>query len=71
MARSHDTLIQYRDLVLPLFCRLGFIINLAKSDMVPTQDFVFFGLWLNTLSMSVSLTLEKIDKLRLRAACIL
>ena len=40
---SHSKLLQARDYVLKVITWLGFIPNLEKSDLIPTQDFVFIG----------------------------
>lgn len=48
MAHSRQTLIHHRKLVLSLLRRLGFLINLKKSDLHPAQEFTFLGLHWDT-----------------------
>ena len=50
-----------------LFQCLGLTINLKKSQLEPTQEIVFLGLHLPTLSMQVSLPTEKINKIKQEA----
>lgn len=68
MACSRKMLIWHRYLVLSLFCRLGLQVNLAKSDLSPAQDFIFLGLCWNTVPVSISLTPDKVTKLRASVA---
>ena len=41
--RCRDTLLQQRDLLIHTTQRCGFLINQKKSELTPTQDFVFIG----------------------------
>ena len=50
---------------------LGFHINMEKSELVPTQTIEFLGFILNTINMTVSLTGEKIQKIKSLASEIL
>lgn len=47
-----------------LFEQLGFKINKEKSVVVPTHEIVFLGFVLNSKSMTISLTPEKIKKFK-------
>ena len=47
-----------------LFIRLGFLINLDKSVLTPTQNIEFLGFRINSTEMSVTLTKHKKDKIR-------
>lgn len=41
---------------------LGFFINWEKSVLIPTQILVFLGFIINSITMTVSLTSQKVDK---------
>ncbi len=47
-----------------LFISLGFITNLAKSVMIPTQCIEFLGLILDSIRMIVMLTAKKTEKVK-------
>lgn len=46
-----------------LFTRLGFVVHPEKSVIMPTQELKFLGFVLNSRTMSVSLTQERISSL--------
>lgn len=46
-----------------LLLRVGFVINYEKSVLIPTQELVFLGFILNSVSMTISLTPEKVQTL--------
>ena len=46
-----------------LLQKLGFTIHPDKSILIPTQIIVFLGFVINSLDMTISLTLEKIGKI--------
>lgn len=71
MPHSHKALIEHWDLVLSLFCHLGLQVHLAKSNLSPTQDFVFLSLHWNTVFVSMSLTPEKVTKPYMYVVCII
>jgi len=50
--------------------RLGFIIHPEKSVKVPTQELVFLGFILNSVSMTIKLTSKKIEKIKGKIDCI-
>ena len=43
---------------------LGFRVNLSKSDLVPSQQITHLGFEFNTIDMTVSLPMDKVDKIR-------
>lgn len=63
MACSRALALQHRDFVMSLLGDLGFLNNLAKSDLAPSRSFCFLGLNWDTPAPSVSLTDEKIATL--------
>lgn len=67
MARSRQEAIRHRDFVLLLLKRLGFLINMQKSNLALSRSFVFLGLHWNTEVGSISLTDDKVSKLHKRA----
>ena len=52
------------DETIRLFIRLGFYVHPVKSDIVPTQSLTFLGFILNSLSMTITLTQEKRNRLK-------
>ena len=50
--------------LLDLLTRLGFLINWPKSVLVPTQSIEFLGQKLNSVTMMISLPLNKVSSLR-------
>jgi len=61
---SREETIQARDTEIFLLQHLGFFINLKKSAMTPTQEIVFLGLKVNSVTMILSLTAEKLRKVK-------
>ena len=50
-----------------LLVSLGFLINHRKSELIPTQHFTYLGLAWNTVDLTVSLTEERVLKIRKKA----
>lgn len=71
LACSRATAIVHQDFVMSLLSKLGFIINLQKSDLAPTCKYRFLGLnWDSTFPM-VSLTDIRVSTLRSSTHCLL
>ena len=68
---NKETLLSQLNLIKDLFQCLGLTINLKKSQLQPTQEIVFLGLHLSTLSMQVPLPTEKINKIRQEAKALI
>ena len=49
--------------LLHLASRLGFMPNLAKSELVPSQSFAFLGMHFDTVAWSVRPVSSRLDKL--------
>jgi len=47
-----------------LLRKLGFTIHTEKSVLMPTQEIIFLGFVLNSVRMTITLTLEKKEKIR-------
>ena len=47
-----------------MFLKLGFVIHLAKSGLIPTQELKFLGFLLNNISMSIRLPPRKVTYVR-------
>lgn len=60
MPHSKHLLTEHRDFVPSLLCYLGFLVNLAKSDLAPSQSYTFLGLQWDTPMGMVSLMDEKV-----------
>ena len=65
MASSVESLLTARDTVIYLLQHLGFVINLKKSVLVPTQKIEFLGLIIDSVVMTLSLTDQKLEKIML------
>ena len=52
------------DTVIFLFQHLGFVINWKKSVLIPVQHIEFLGLKTNSVDLEISLTEEKIQKIK-------
>lgn len=63
MAHTKELALRHWDLVLKLLAHLGCLVNLQKSDLIPTGYFQFLGLQLNTLRGELALTQEETDRL--------
>ena len=53
-----------RDTVIFLLQHLGFVINWKKSVLTPVQEIEFLGLKINSVNLEISLTEEKIQKVK-------
>ena len=62
LAQSRERLIQYRSLILDLFENLGFLINYPKSVLTPTQEIIFLGFWVSTVTLHLLLLKEKVTQ---------
>lgn len=67
MACSCTEALTQRDFVLALLSRLGFLVNLQKSDLAPFQRLTFLGLHWDMQSGKTALTDKKVLKFQ-RAA---
>ena len=64
MSQTIEDLEMARDTSIFLFQQLGFVINLNKSVLTPTQLVEFLGLMIDSVAMSLSLPEEKVVNLR-------
>lgn len=62
-AESRPLLLEHVQSALRLFTQAGFIVNLKKSSLNPTQDLVFLGARLQTRLGRISLPLEKAERI--------
>ena len=62
MGRTEEVLMS-RDILVFLLQHLGFVINLKKSILKPSQQIEFLGLEIDTHIMTLALTEEKIEKI--------
>ena len=60
---SRDTVILTRDASIRLHLQLGFVINLAKSSLIPSQVMTHLSAWIDTLNGLVKLSLHKVQKI--------
>jgi len=61
---SWEEVIQSRDTVIFLLQHLGFVMNQKKCVLKPSQEMVFLGLEVNSVTMTLSLTPEKLLKIK-------
>ena len=64
MSQTIEDLEMARDTLIFLFQQLGFVINLKKSVLTPTQLIEFLRLMVGSVTMSLSLPEEKVVNLR-------
>ena len=62
LGRSIKDVLIATDMVIFLLQHLGFVINLIKSILTPSQKIEFLGLLVDSLNTSLSLTPEKLMK---------
>ncbi len=58
---SRDSVILTRDASVRLHLQLGFVINLAKSSLIPSQVMTHLGAWIDTLNGRVSPSLDTVQ----------
>ena len=64
IAASEEIAKQHVQMLLKEVARFGFLLNEKKSNLLPSQTFVYLGLAWNTLSWSVSIKPEREEKIR-------
>lgn len=64
MGHSHAQVLAHRDFVMDLLRKLGFMINIEKSDLAPVKQFMFLRLLWDSSSHSVTLAEDKKVTLR-------
>lgn len=52
------------ELTIEMLSQLGFVINREKSQLEPTQKIQFLGFWIDSRSMTISLPVEKVEKIK-------
>ena len=60
LAQDRSQLLEHRDLVIATLQEFGWLLNLEKSHLVPTQSLIFLGALFNTIEGTISLPEEKI-----------
>ncbi len=60
---SRDSVILTRDASVRLHLQLGFVVNLAKSTLIPSQVMRHLGAWIDTLNGLVRPSLEKVQEI--------
>ena len=63
MGRTMEEIITHRDSVIFLLENLGFVINWEKSILTPVREIDFLGITINSQSMTMTVSQEKVDKL--------
>lgn len=71
IAETADSLDDHITLVRGTLESVGFVVNVGKSILVPTQQLEFLGFWLDSKEWILSLTTEKIHRIRLRCSTLL
>jgi len=67
LCSCQDTLINQLEFIRDLFQVLGLLINSKKSQLEPSQEIVFLGLAISTITMQVSLPKEKVVRIQQEA----
>ena len=71
IGKAPDEVWNHTDALIALLEGLGFIVNMEKSVLTPSQQIEFLGLLLNTTSMCLTLPGHKIRTIRKEAALLL
>ena len=71
LARPRRVAFQQRDVLVGLFLELGWLVNWDKSDLAPSQEFDYVGLHWSSVTMTVSLPLDKLEDLGVQAGRLL
>ena len=66
IGRTAENVQMYRDTVILLLQELGFVINLKKSVMTPSQEMEFLGMVINSKEMTIYLPEKKLQKVKLQ-----
>ena len=61
--QNRRLLLQHRQFIIHLISALGLIINQDKSDLIPSQDFVFIGMEFHTLQNVVRVPKDRVPPL--------
>ena len=68
---SYSQCLQEANLLVQLLLKLGFVVNLKKSELTPTQEKTFLGVAMDSRAMSFSLPPAKVKAFRKRIASML
>ncbi len=60
---SRESVIMTQDTSVHLHLQLGFVINLAKSSLIPSQVMTHLGAWIDTLNGLVRPSLDKVQEI--------
>ncbi len=71
IAKDAATLHDHITLVQGTLESVGFVVNVPKSVVIPTQQLEFLGFWLDSLKWTLSLTEEKIIRIRKKCSLLL
>ena len=63
MAQSLTLALQQKDMMVNVFQEVGFVVNFAKSSLVPEHRKVYLGFVIDTVLMKVFLTVSKVEVL--------
>ena len=69
VGKSKDMLLPSPQLSLDILRDAGFLVNIKKSQLLPSQDLQFLGMSLNSFSTKAYMTLQRIEDLKLCLLC--
>jgi len=64
MTESRDLTLEHTTIAVNLLSSLGFVLNEAKSILVPTQELGFLGFLVNSIKMSLYLPRDKLKSIK-------
>ena len=64
LAQSASLCLGHSQIVLDLCMRLGFVLNEEKSDLIPSQTFLYLGMQFDTVSWTISPSPQRILRLQ-------
>ena len=71
LAQEMSVALSHRDVMVTLFQKVGFVINMKKSHLVPSHRIIYLGFIIDSIQMKVFISQEKLDKLLLEIELIL
>ena len=63
IASSYDECLQQLEVLKQTLCKLGFTVNVEKSQLVPVNDILYLGFIINSIAMRLRLAAVKLEKI--------
>ena len=63
IASSYDECLQQLEVLKQTLCKLGFTVNVEKSQLVPVNEIIYLGFIINSIAMRLRLPAVKLEKI--------